>query len=360
MPDVPPHSSPFWAPHVHADRRPALLARGRVVAALRAWFAGQDFIEVETGVLARSPGNETHLHAFATTLGAPDGTSAPLYLRTSPEFACKKLLAAGERRIVEFAKVFRNRERGALHHPEFTLIEWYRAEEPYRVLMTDCTAIMRAAAEAAGTRALTFRGRSADPFAEPARLTVAEAFTRYAGIDLLAMLPGGEPDRDAFARAAQAAAIRTAADDTWGDIFSRVLVERVEGNLGIGRVTILDEYPAVQSALARPAQSLTQDPPRVAERFELYACGVELANGFGELNDAAEQRRRLELEMTEKERIYGERYPIDEDFIAALAQMPEASGVALGLDRLVMLATGASRIDQVIWTPIDAPGALRL
>jgi elongation factor P--(R)-beta-lysine ligase len=349
MPDVPPRSSPFWAPHVHADRRPALLARGRVVAALRNWFAGQDFIEVETGALARSPGNETHLHAFATTLTGPDGTPAQLYLRTSPEFACKKLLAAGERRIVEFAKVFRNRERGALHHPEFTLIEWYRAEEPYRVLMADCAAILRVAAEAAGTRTLTFRGRSADPFAEPERLTVAEAFARYAGIDVLATLPGGEPDRDAFARATQAAGIRTADDDTWGDIFSRVLVERIESNLGIGRATILDEYPAVQSALARPARDR-----RVAERFELYACGVELANGFGELNDAAEQRRRLELEMAEKERIYGERYPIDEDFIAALAGMPQASGVAFGLDRLVMLVTGASRIDQVIWTPIDA------
>jgi elongation factor P--(R)-beta-lysine ligase len=349
MPDVPPRSSPFWAPHVHADRRPALLARGRVVAALRNWFAGQDFIEVETGALARSPGNETHLHAFATTLTGPDGTPAQLYLRTSPEFACKKLLAAGERRIVEFAKVFRNRERGALHHPEFTLIEWYRAEEPYRVLMADCAAILRVAAEAAGTRTLTFRGRSADPFAEPERLTVAEAFACYAGIDVLATLPGGEPDRDAFARATQAAGIRTADDDTWGDIFSRVLVERIESNLGIGRATILDEYPAVQSALARPARDR-----RVAERFELYACGVELANGFGELNDAAEQRRRLELEMAEKERIYGERYPIDEDFLAALAGMPQASGVAFGLDRLVMLATGASRIDQVIWTPMDA------
>jgi lysyl-tRNA synthetase class 2 len=335
---------------VHADRRPALLARARVVAALRGWFAGQDFIEVETGALARSPGNETHLHAFATTLTGPDGTGSPLYLRTSPEFACKKLLAAGERRIVEFAKVFRNRERGALHHPEFTLIEWYRAEAPYRTLMADCAAILGVAAEAAGSRTLTFRGRSADPLAEPERVTVAEAFARYAGIDLLATLPGGEPDRDAFARAAQKAGIRTAAGDAWGDIFSRVLVERIESRLGIGRATILDEYPAVQSALARPARD-----PRAAERFEFYACGVELANGFGELNNAAEQRRRLELEMADKQRIYGERYPIDEDFIAALAQMPEASGVALGLDRLVMLATGAPRIDQVIWAPMDGP-----
>ena len=244
--------------------------------------------------------------------------------------------------------MFRNRERGALHAPEFTLLEWYRAGEPYSTLMTDCAEILQAAAQAAGTWHFSFRGRSADAFAEPERLSVAEAFGRFAGIDLLATLTEGEGDRDALARAALAAGIRIADDDTWGDIFSRVLVERIEQKLGIGRATILDEYPAVQAALARPSEK----NPRVAERFELYVCGVEIANGFGELTDAREQRRRLEREMAEKERIYGERYPIDEDFLSALAQMPQACGIALGLDRLVMLATGASRIDQVLWTPM--------
>jgi lysyl-tRNA synthetase class 2 len=278
---------------------------------------------------------------------APDGSVSQLYLRTSPEFACKKLLAAGERRIVEFAKAFRNRERGALHHPEFTLVEWYRAGEPYGVLMADCAAILAEAAQAAGTRHFTFRGRFADAFAEPERLTVAAAFAQFAGIDLLATVPGGMPDRERLADAARAAGIRIAEDDRWGDIFSRVLVECVESRLGIGRATILDEYPSALAALARPASD-----PRIAERFELYVCGVEIANGFGELTDAAEQRRRLELEMAEKERLYGERYPIDEDFIEALSAMPPACGIALGLDRLVMLATGASRIDQVLWTPL--------
>ena len=348
MPDSLPPASPFWAPHVHADRRPFLLARNRIVAGLRVWFAARDFIEIETGVLQVSPGNETHLHAFATALAATDGSPGPaLYLRTSPEFACKKLLAAGELRIVEFAKVFRNRERGALHHPEFTLVEWYRAGEPYEALMTDCAAILAQTAEAAGSKVLSFRGRTADAFAEPERLTVAEAFGRFAGIDLLATLPDGQPDREGLARAARATGIRIGDDDRWGDIFSRVLVETIEGNLGIGRPTILDQYPAVQAALARPAQDR-----RVAERFELYACGVELANGFGELTVAIEQRRRLEQEMAEKERVYGERYPIDEDFLAALAAMPQACGIALGLDRLIMLATGASRIDQVLWNPL--------
>ena len=350
MPPNPPSSSPLWATHIHADRRPFLLARGRIVSALRAWFASQEFIEVETGALRISPGNETHLHAFVTALAATDGTPSPLYLRTSPEFACKTLLAAGEQRIVEFAKVFRNRERGALHHPEFTLVESYRAGESYDALMADCAAILRETAHAAGAVQMTLRGRCADPFAAPERLTVAQAFTRFAGVDLLATLPDGVADRGRLARAAQTAGIRIADNDGWADIFSRVLVERIEPNLGIGRATILDEYPAVLSALARPARDA-----RVAERFELYVCGVELANGFGEMIDATEQRRRLEAEMAEKERIYGERYPIDEDFIAALAHMPQASGIALGLDRLVMLATGASRIEQVLWTPLGDP-----
>jgi lysyl-tRNA synthetase class 2 len=203
----------------------------------------------------------------------------------------------------------------------------------------------------AGTREIRFRGRVADPFAAPDRLTVADAFVRFAGIDLLATLDGRAGDRDALARAATAAGVRCAADDDWSDIFSRVLVERIEPNLGIGRATILDQYPLVEAALARPARA----DPRVADRFELYVCGVELANAFGELTDAAEQRRRFELEMAEKERRYGERYPVDEDFLAALAHMPQASGSALGFDRLVMLVTGASRVDQVIWTPMPPP-----
>ena len=320
----------------------------RIAAALRQFFAARDFVEVETATLVPSPGNETHLHAFATDLVAPTGTRVRSYLRTSPEFACKKLLAAGERRIVEFARSFRNRERGILHHPEFTLVEWYRAQEPYEVLMEDCGAILALAAEAVGSKRFSFRDRAIDPFAAPERLTMAEAFARHAGIDLMAMLP---PRPSAvLATAANAVGIRTAADDTWGDVFSRVLVEKIEPQLGQGRATILYEYPAVQSPLARPKAG----DPQLAERFELYACGVELANGFGELIDVAEQRKRLEHQMAEKERIYGERYPIDEDFLSALAVMPEACGIALGFDRLVMLATGATRIDEVVWTPMSA------
>ena len=344
----PPAASPLWVPDVYAGRRPFLLARARIISALRGWFAAQGFIEVETGILQASPGNETHLHAFSTILSTPDGELSARYLRTSPEFACKKLLAAGERRVVEFAKVFRNRERGALHHPEFTLVEWYRAGEPYTQLMSDCVAMLAEAAKAAGRTEFSFRGRSVDPFAEPERMTVADAFSRFAGIDLLATLRGGAHDRSALAEATRASGIRVGADDSWGDIFSRVLVERIESRLGLGRATILDHYPAAHAALSQTSAA----DPRVAERFELYVCGVEVANGFAELNDASEQRRRLENEMTEKQRIYGETYPLDEDFLAALSAMPQACGIALGLDRLVMLATGAARIEQVLWNPM--------
>ena len=348
---MPSARPPFWTPSAHADRRPFLLARGRITAALRAWFGARDFIEVETAALQVSPGNETHLHAFASDLIGPDGKRTTLYLRTSPEFACKKLLAAGEQRIFDFACVFRNRERGPLHHPEFTLLEWYRANEPYEALMDDCAALLVEAARAAGTARFVHRDRSIDPFAPPERLTVADAFKRHAGIDVLATIDGIKGDRAKLASAAKSAGIDIAADDRWGDIFSRVLAERIEPHLGNGRATILCEYPITQAALARAKPG----NPQVAERFELYACGVELANAFGELTDASDQRRRFEAAMAEKQRIHGERYPIDEEFLQALATMPEASGIALGFDRLVMLATGAQRIDQVLWSPVVEP-----
>jgi lysyl-tRNA synthetase class 2 len=332
---------------VYTDRRPFLVARSRITAAVRAWFGARYFVEAETAILQVSPGNEAHLHAFATDLIGPDAARTRLYLQTSPEFAAKKLLAAGEQRLFTFARIFRNRERGALHHPEFTMLEWYRAHEPYDVLIDDCAALLATAAEAAAAKRFNFRGREADPFAPPERITIAEAFRRYANIDLLATLD----DPAALAAAAKEQGMRVADDDSWADVFSRVLSERVEPNLGIGRATILDEYPVSEAALARP----TAHDPRVAERFELYVCGVEIANAFGELTDPAEQRRRFEREMAEKERVHGERYPLDEDFLAALAQMPPASGIALGFDRLVMLATGAQRIEQVLWTPVVDP-----
>lgn len=337
--------SPWWRPDRHADRRPFLIGRGRIKAAIRSWFLSQGFLEVEPGLLQVSPGNETHLHAFRTDLIHIDLERQELYLHTSPEFAMKKLLAAGETKIFAFAPVFRNRERGALHAPEFTMLEWYRVNEPYQTLWDDCATILKIATETTGHAPWTHRGKTSDPRATFDLLTLNQAFERMANISLKGA------DRAELIQQAQAAGIHCEPDDTWTDVFSRVLVEKIEPNLGTPVPTILYEYPVHEAALARPVPG----DPTVAERFELYACGVELANGFGELTDATEQRRRFETWMADKQRIYGEHYPLDEDFLAALDQMPPASGCALGFDRLAMLATGAERVDQVIWTPmIDA------
>ena len=342
-------ASPWWTPRVHADRRPLLMTRNRIQAAVRGWLAGEGFAEVDPAALAVSPGNEAHLHGFRTEAIGNDGLPREMYLHTSPEFAMKKLLAAGETRIHAFSHVWRNRERGALHSPEFTMLEWYRAGEGYEVLMADTLAFLRLAAKEAGSPVLRFRERVCDPFAEPERLSVADAFAAYAAVDLLASIRGdGTTDAGRLGAELDRIGVRRAGDDTWSDMLSRVLSEKVEPKLGLGRVTILDRYPAAEAALARKVPG----DARVAERFEVYACGVELANGFGELTDAGEQRRRFQAEMAEKERVYGESYPLDEDFLAALSIMPPAAGIAMGFDRVVMLATGAPRIEDVMWTPV--------
>jgi elongation factor P--(R)-beta-lysine ligase len=335
---VPKADSPWFDPSRHADRRPFLLARNKIIAAMRVWFAERDFLEVDCPALQVSPGNEAHLHAFQTTLIGNDGAGVPRYLHTSPEFSCKKLLAAGEKRIFNLGHVFRNRERTLTHAPEFTMLEWYRAEEDYKTIIEDTLALVRLAGEG---RSFNWRGRTCDPRASAEWLSVQDAFLKYAGVNLLSTLN----NRDALAAVSPVAFQE---GESWSDIFSRILVEKVEPNLGNGRMTVLYEYPSVEAALARTCAH----DQRVAERFELYACGVELANGFGELTDATEQRQRFTIEMDIKEQRYGERYPIDEDLLAALTMMPEASGVALGLDRVIMLATGATRIDQVQWVPV--------
>ncbi len=340
---------PWWSPQTHADRRPLLIRRGAIKASIRGHFLAQGFTEVECGALVVSPGNETHLHAFETRVLRPDGGGMPLYLHTSPEFAAKKLLAAGEERIFDFARVFRNRERGRLHAPEFTMLEWYRAGEDYDAVIADSLAVIRLAADTAGAELFRHRDVTCDPRAQADRLTVAEAFTHFAGIDLLATLSScGEGDAAALRSRARRGGIAVSDDDDWSDMFSKILTLRVEPRLGADRPCILYEYPLCEAALAR----VSPRDARVAERFELYACGVELANGFGELTDPVQQRARFEAAMARKEKIYGQRYPLDEDFLAALAHMPPASGVALGFDRLVMLATRAPNIDAVLWTPL--------
>jgi lysyl-tRNA synthetase class 2 len=320
-------SLPWWHPERFAARRAFLEARARIAAAVRAWLASEGFVEVETPALQVSPGLEPHLHAFATALEAPPGRrdaavqARTLFLHTSPEFALKKLLVAGVPRLYSLAHVFRNRERSSTHHPEFTMLEWYRAGADYGALMDDCDALLRVAFDAAG--------RAAPPPAE--RMTVADAFAKHAGVDVLALAARGGADFD--------------------DAFFRVFLNDVEPKLGGERPTLLYDWPIALGALARAKPGA----PHLAERVELFLGGLELANGFSELCDADEQRRRFARDVTEKARLYGERYPIDEDLLAALAHgMPASAGMALGFDRLVMCATGATHIEDVLWAPVDA------
>jgi lysyl-tRNA synthetase class 2 len=263
-------------------------------------------------------------------------------------FCAAELIAGGMKRIYEFARVFRNGEIGPLHSPEFTMLEWYRATEDWNKVIEDTLQLCVIAAQAIGVDCFSWKGKSIAINTPPERVTLAQAFMKYAGIDLLATLDNeGNAVRAKLAAAALKANINVADDDNWSDIFTKILVAKIEPNLGLDAPTILCEYPLPEAALA---QKCAHDP-RVVERFELYICGVEIANGFGELTDATEQRARFEAAMREMKRIYGYKYPLDEELLSALAQMPATSGVALGFDRLVMLISGARSINDVLWTP---------
>jgi lysyl-tRNA synthetase class 2 len=324
-----------------------LKTRARMADALRAFFRERDFLEVETPVLQVSPGMEPHIKIFSTELIEPQGAGRTLHLHTSPEFTMKKLLVAGVPRLFQLCHSFRNEERSETHSPEFAMLEWYRAGETYEALMEDCVGLLRACAEAAGCRTFTWRGTESDPFADWRRLSVAESFETYAGIDLLACAP----DAAKLGEAAARIGIPPHEGDAFDDIFFRIFAERIEPHLGVGAPCILYDYPVSMAALSRPKAS----DPRLAERFEIYVAGMELANAFGELTDAAEQRRRFEKDTALARRIYGRANPIDEDFLAALEHgMPESSGIALGFDRLVMLATGATRIESILFAPVAA------
>lgn len=361
----------FWKTAALARRAPYLRGRASVLDATRATFARLGFTEVETPALQISPGMEPHLGVFATRLLAPghhaaawdketeEDAGAPRYLHTSPEFAMKKLLAGGRglpefERIWQLAPVFRNAEGSPTHHPEFRMIEWYRADAPVEALIADCRALLLAAADAAGAGMLRHGAVSCDPRADWRVIGVAEAFARHAGIDLAAATQGDPmaPDPAPLAEAAAARGIRTAEGDRWEDIFFRVFDEWIEPHLGHPAPTVLTDYPIAMAALSRPKPG----DPSLAERFELYVAGLELANAFGELADAAALRRRFEVDQDLRARLYGAdaRVPIDESFLAAIDTMPpNAAGIALGFDRLVMLATGAADVRDVLWAWVE-------
>ena len=297
-----------------ASLRPALELRARTLEAIRGFFRDAGFLEVETPTRFPAPAPEAHIDAIP---------SDSWYLAPSPELHMKRLLAAGYLRIFQISRCFRRGERGQHHNPEFTMLEWYRADSGYLEAVAETERLVaRVAAQVCGDTRLSHGGvlDLAPPWE---RLTVNEAFQRFAGWS-----PGPDPDPDRF---------------------NVDLVERVEPGIGHGRPTVLLDYPASMASLAR----LKPDDPGVAERFEVYAGGLGLANGFGELTGPQEQRRRFESEAQKRLEAGRDAYPMPEAFLEALADMPPASGVALGVDRLVMLMTGASCIDEVVAFTVD-------
>jgi len=331
-------------------RRMRLEARAAMVAAVRRYFAAEGFVEVETPALQPVPGGEVHVRPFATVLEEPFGQSErTMFLHTSPEFAMKALLAGGMERIFQLAHAYRNGERSPLHHPEFTMLEWYRADAGWRDATADCRALVAAAlavvpVDLRGTADIAWNGRRCDPGAAWEFLSFSDAFLRYTGIDILAT----DADAGRLRSMAGKAGHRLPDQGSWEDLVFHLLLDHIEPRLGSPVPTVLHDYPAAMASLAR----LSPADPRVAERFEIYMAGVEVANGYGELNDPGQQRARFLADEAQRKALYGRSLPLDEAFLAALSEMPPAAGVALGFDRLVMLLTGAGRIDDVLWAPI--------
>lgn len=335
----------WWQPEKFSGKKDFLRQRMVLIRAIREWFEKRDFWEVETPILQVCPVMDTHILGIKADIrGVDKQIDRTRYLHTSPEFAMKKLLVAGLPKIFQICHVFRDAEASKRHSVEFTMIEWYRAGDDYKKIMQDCVELLRSCAGKLNIKAFSYRDKICDPFRDWEIITVDEAFRKYAGIRLADFLD----DRDGFENAIKTIGIRTASDDSWDDLFFRVMDAKIEPHLGNGVPTILCEYPISMASLARKKP----DDPRFAERFELYMCGVELANAFGELTDAKEQALRFKEELELKEKIYGDRYPVDQDFLQALEfGMPESSGIALGVDRLAMLAAGTDDIDNILWAP---------
>jgi len=329
---------PSWHPESLAARLPFLEARARLTAATRVWFTTRGYREVETPCLVPAPGMEVHLRGFRSEYlpHIGQGERRALWLRTSPELALKRLLVGGAGPVFELARVWRNGEIGRRHAPEFTMLEWYRPGLTLEGLMEETEGLVRALCPPL----VAHEGVTTDLTLPFERITCAEAFSRWAGLDLLASIrPDGTGD---------ASALGARADENWEDAFFRLLLDHVEPRLGREHASFLTHWPAPQAALARRDAT----DPRVALRFELFAGGIELANAFDELTDPFEQATRFAHDVAERERLYGgaDSWPMDNDFLSALAHgMPAGSGIALGFDRLAMLASGAPRIGDVLW-----------
>ena len=337
----------WFYPETFEVRVDNLVRRAEIVKSLREFFDKNGYVEVETPALQVSPGLEPFLRAMETSLTEPNGDQFTLYLHSSPEFAMKKLLSAGMKRIFQICNVYRDGERSRIHHPEFTMLEWYKVGADWRSIAEEAIELIRAVCGSSARQG----DHICDLLAVWEFMSVPEAFERFAKIDILETMSSPlEPDTDALRCAADGIGIRTAASDGWDDVFFRIFLEKVEPNLGITVPTILHSYPASMAALSK----ISPTDYRLSERFEIFICGMELANGYEELTDGLEQRTRF-ADTLKQRRLRGlPIYPIDEDFILALESgIPDCAGIALGLDRLVMLATGADMIAEVLWAPVS-------
>ncbi len=332
----------WWHPERFARKIPYLQARADILAAIRAFFVARGYLEVQTPALQISPCMEPHIQAFKTELLGPDlQARSPYYLHTSPEFAMKKLLVAGLPKIFQLATVFRNAEGAHWHSPEFCLLEWYQAGMDYKALMQESIDLVRAVCPGL----LRANARTADPHQDWEIITVVEAVKKYADIDIADHLG----DLEHLRAQAQRIGVYVSPDDDWDNALLKVIMDKVEKVIGGDRPAILYDYPVSMAALSRPKP----EDARFAERFEIYACGVELCNAFGELTDARAQRKRFLHAVHLRKKIYGDDYPVDDDFLRALEfGLPPCSGNALGVDRLVMLVTGAEDIDLVQAAPV--------
>ncbi|QRN99939.1 EF-P lysine aminoacylase GenX [Archangium violaceum] len=311
--------------------------RQALYGALRRFFLQLGYLEVDTPLLIPAPGMEPHITAFEVPF-VPEtdvGQRRTLYLHTSPEYAMKRLLADGSGPLFQICKVFRNGEVSRTHNPEFTMLEFYRPQADYHAIMADLEGALAEADRAVGGDGFFSR----TPYE---RLSVRDAVLRATGVDLRAC-----PDGASLKRAAEAAGVRTGDATLFDDVFFHLFLQKVEGTLGWERPTYLTEYPASMASLAR----LKPGDPSVAERTELYARGLELANGFSELTDPVEQRARLVEEQEFRRKAGRAVYPLDERFLDAVGRMPPSAGIAVGLDRILMLLLGVESISDVLLFP---------
>lgn len=333
-----------------ARKLPFLLSRNKIISAIKNFFASENFTEVDTPILQYSPGMEVHLFAFETQFNNINGIdSEKLYLHTSPEFSMKKLLSFGLKNIFQFTHTFRNEVVSPTHYPEFTMLEWYRIGYNYEKLMDDCEKILRESLSSIGTDHFEYNGKKCYIKDGIERLTIAKAFEKFCHFDILSTIDNPQkPTTKLLKPIAQKLGINVSEIDTWDDIYEKLMFEFIEPNLGIDRPTILYEYPIHQAALSKEKDG----NPNIAERFELYVCGVELANAFTELTNRKVQEERFLHDQAEKKAIYGTTFPIDYEFLDAIENLENCTGIALGVDRLIMLCTHAKDITDVLWIEI--------